>query len=151
MRSKSLKNSRSDIKVYERASDINKQKLAHFKVLSSRNKEKMQNILNKMVLIRDSMMRSTNNIDYQALNTLNSFGKKMSNNLRRRIQFSNNIIKIYSDDEKLMDTNLMIKQNKSKTSFQISKEKKELKDFDGEFDLTKNCFKKKSDKRKNEK
>ena len=57
MRSKSLKNSRSDIKVYERASDINKQKLAHFKVLSSRNKEKMQNILNKMVLIRDSMMR----------------------------------------------------------------------------------------------
>ena len=151
MRSKSLKNSRSDIKVYERASDINKQKLAHFKVLSSRNKEKMQNILNKMVLIRDSMMRSTNNIDYQALNTLNSFGKKMSNNLRRRIQFSNNIIKIYSDDEKLMDTNLMIKQNKSKTSFQISKEKIELKDFDGEFDLTKNCFKKKSDKRKNEK
>ena len=151
MRSKSLKNSRSEIKVYERASDINKQKLAHFKVLSSRNKEKMRNILNKMVLIRDSMMRSTNNIDYQALNTLNSFGKKMSNNLRRRIQFSNNIIKIYSDDEKLMDTNLMIKQNKSKTSFQISKEKIELKDFDGEFDLTKNCFKKKSDKRKNEK
>ena len=151
MRSKSLKNSRSEIKVYERASDINRQKLAHFKVLSSRNKEKMQNILNKMVLIRDSMMRSTNNIDFQALHALNYFGKKMSNNLKRRIQFSNNIIKIYGDDEKLMETNLMIKKNKSKTNLNISKEKKDLKDFDGEFDLIKNCFKKKSDRRKNEK
>ena len=151
MRSKSLKNSRSDIKVYERASDINKQKLAHFKVLSSRNKEKMRNILNKMVLIRDSMMRSTTNIDYQALHTLNSFGKKMSNNLKRRIQFSNNIIKIYGDDEKLMDMDLMIKRNKTKSILNINKEKKDLKDFDQEFDLTKNCLKKKSDKKKNEK
>jgi hypothetical protein len=133
MRSKSLKNSRSDIKVYERASDINKQKLAHFKVLSSRNKEKMRNILNKMVLIRDSMMRSTTNIDYQALHTLNTFGKKMSNNLKRRIQFSNNIIKIYGDDEKLMDMDLMIKRNKTKSILNINKEKKNLKNFNKKF------------------
>ena len=148
---KNLKSSRSDIKVFERHSDINKQKLARFKVLSSRNKENMKNILDNMILIRDSMMRSTTKLDFKALHTVNAFGKNMSNNLKRRIQFSNDIIRIYSDDEKLMNIGLVYKKNKSNYSNNSKREKIELNDLKDEFDLTKDCFKKKSERRKNEK
>ena len=148
---KNLKSSRSDIKVFERHSDINKQKLARFKVLSSRNKENMKNILDNMILIRDSMMRSTTKLDFKALHTVNAFGKNMSNNLKRRIQFSNDIIRIYSDDEKLMNIGLVYKKNKSNYSNNSKREKIELNDLKDEFDLTKDYFKKKSERRKNEK
>ena len=41
-----------------------------------------------------------------------------------------------------MDMDLMIKRNKTKSILNINKEKKDLKDFDQEFDLTKNYLKK---------
>ena len=128
--------------------NINKKKYNRFNSLSSRVSENMGLLVNSMSQICDAMIHSSSTLDYKAIHYLSKSGLNTSNNLKKSIRLSYNIIDNYEDEdylEKDVYTPKYLKEIKEvkKKRTRNKKKDKESEKEDFNFDLTKKVFSKK--------
>ena len=128
--------------------NINKKKYNRFNSLSSRVSENMGLLVNSMSQICDAMIHSSSTLDYKAIHYLSKSGLNTSNNLKKSIRLSYNIIDNYEDEDYLEKDVYTpkylreIKEVKKKRTRNKKKDKESEKE-DFNFDLTKKVFSKK--------
>ena len=128
--------------------NINKKKYNRFNSLSSRVSENMGLLVNSMSQICDAMIHSSSTLDYKAIHYLSKSGLNTSNNLKKSIRLSYNIIDNYEDEDYLEKDVYTpkylreIKEVKKKITRNKKKDKESEKE-DFNFDLTKKVFSKK--------